>query len=122
MLSSLFGQNGVDTKYQHPKVIPPSYQLYYNTDSTLTYDSTVEKLSKKSKLKYLNNYKEQLKYMAESGLIYFDWQPVDGYLNDLLFKLTPDSLKNEIKTKAFVKKEITNNAMSMPNGHIYIYT
>jgi len=113
-------QNGVRCLYEHPKVIPASYQLFYNTDSITNFDVSSEKLSKKLELKYIINYKQQIKYMAESGLIYFNWQPVDSYLNDLLFKLTPDSLKNKIKAKVFVKKEIANNAVSMPNGHIYI--
>lgn len=82
--------------------------------------STIENLSKKESLKYIKDYTNQLKYFAESGLIYFNWQPVDGYLNDLLYKLIPDSLKNVLDAKIFVKKDITNNAISMPNGHIYI--
>lgn len=120
MASSLQAQNEAHALYKHPKVIPATYQAFYNTDSLVGNTVSFKNLSKKNKLKYLNNYKHQLKYMAESGLIYFDWQPVDKYLNDLLNKLTPDSLKTKIEVKVFVVKDVIYNAMSMPNGHIYI--
>ena len=120
MSFSIRAQNKPHATYQHPKIIPPSFQLFYTTDSVTINDDAVEKLSKKAQLKYINNYKQQLKFWAESGLVYFNWMPVETYLNDLLFKLIPDSLKNKIQPKVFVKKDITNNAMSMPNGHIYI--
>lgn len=120
VISSLCAQNDVCTLYEHPKVIPASHQFFYNTDSIISCDVVLDKLSKKEQVKYITNYKQQIKYMAESGQIYFNWQPVDSYLNDLLHKLTPDSLKNKIESVVFVKKDITNNAISMPNGHIYI--
>jgi len=117
---SLCAQNEKLALYEHPKAIPDSFKLFYNTDSLTVFDVIPEHLSKKEQQQYIYNYKAQLKNFAENGLIYFNWAPVNKYLNDLLLKITPDSLKNKLYSKVFVKRDVTNNAISMPNGHIYI--
>lgn len=116
----MYAQNENIELYKHPKTIPQSYKLFYITDSLTLFDSTIENLSKKEQQQYICNYKEQLRYFAENGLVYFNWKFVNEYLNDLLFDITPDSLKNKLFSKIFVRKDLTNNAISMPNGHIYI--
>ncbi|MBL1233569.1 MAG: M48 family metallopeptidase [Vicingaceae bacterium] len=116
----LFFIEGVtgQTKYEFPNEIPEEYKL-----------NPQEEFKKLSRIRkrgftptHVAKYAEMVSYgkanLLESGVVYFSWSEIEEYLNTVLQKLLPDSIKQI--SKVYLVRDPSYNAFAIHDGSFFV--
>jgi Zn-dependent protease with chaperone function len=105
-------------EYRFPDKLP----AIDNVDANKLYQLLYKKNAKKFKNPINKRYSEAIsfdrKYLTENGFIYLGWDDLESYLNRVLQKILPDSLKNDSLIHVFPSRMTDANACCMGDGSI----
>jgi len=106
--------------YVFPNQIPNTYNI--NADSTfklnlLTTKNITSEIEKKYDFSEMVSYEKKIRFL--SGKVYFDWYEMEGYLNEILQKILPDSLKTHKNIHVYVARDHESNAYATFDGSLY---
>ncbi len=105
--------------YRFPQKVPGSYQF---DPQDIYQEITAAKITGEKK-RDVERYAEMVAYGKEdwfiSGKVYFNWHELEDYLNDILGKLIPDSLKHK-NIHAFPARSSSTNAFAIHDGSFFV--
>ncbi len=103
-------------EYAVPEKIASRYD--FSPDGNHTRLTNYAKLTKKD----FNAFSQTCIYnkynVFISGRVYLEWNEVENYLNAVLTRILPDSLKN--KLHAYPYRSTASNAFTLPDGSIFV--
>lgn len=105
--------------YRFPVVVPAEY--IFNVDSA--YNVLSKRVDRDVSTKNMELYAEQIAYqkyqLFSSGQVYFGWTELEEYLNKVLQKVLPDSLKNDSLLHVYPARIADRNAFTFDDGTIF---
>ncbi|MEP7263180.1 MAG: M48 family metalloprotease [Bacteroidota bacterium] len=105
--------------YQFPSIVPATY--IFDVDSE--YKALCKRTDSEVSTKNMELYSEQIAYqkyhLFSSGQVYFGWTELEEYLNQVLQKVIPDSLKNDSLLHVYPARIADKNAFTFDDGTIF---
>lgn len=116
---TVFAQSAWDSLYIHPKQIPSAYNfdIHKEMDKLSVEDNLG--IKKKTYNRFISSVVSNKRNQIDNGEIYFGWTKAETYLNDILKRLLPDSIKNDQKMYVYLLRDPSLNAYSSYDGSIY---
>ena len=112
-------QNQWDSLYVHPKQIPSAYNFDILKEmEKLSYEDNFG-IKKKTYNRFVSSVVSNKRNQIDNGEIYLGWTKAENYLNDILQKLLPDSIKQDQKMHVYLLRDPSLNAYSSYDGSIY---
>jgi hypothetical protein len=116
--------HGQDAFYK-PKQFPEKIPSQYVFNSLKEYNALMQRPVRGIKSIDYSRYAEEISYGKNesftNGEIYFTWPELEDYLNKVLQKILPDSLKNRKNIHVYPTRNPVTNAVTLPDGSIFFH-
>jgi hypothetical protein len=105
--------------FKNPKSIPQRYVLDYKKeyDDFLKTDQSGLTPDEASRFAEMMSYNKANRFT--SGNLYFGWEELENYLNDVLKKITPEAYRNNPRLHVYPTHETDYNAFAIHDGTFY---
>ncbi|MEM9022812.1 MAG: M48 family metallopeptidase [Bacteroidota bacterium] len=126
MLGSLFVQAQPDVNafrgFSYPDTLPAAYQLdaeQLSEELFRAFPDNLQTTYPRKLLEYADNQAYKVRNFVSGGLLYPGWDSLEVYLNDILARLLPDSLKGDPNMHVYVARIGQPNAYMTSTGHMF---
>jgi len=122
---SLLAQNQAYLGREDTDTIPERFRLESNVVRDHIYAKLPQalKVNGKSDRRCFLYAQEQSVVIAQfisSGALYSDWSELENYLNRILRRIMPESLKGDSTIHLYIAQDGYNNAFMTPSGHMIV--
>lgn len=111
---------GIDVQAQQPINHHMGGNLFANTDTVYAriLNRASKQLNSKSKKYYATYFSTSVRELYENGIILTDMPDLEQYLNDILDRIRPDSIKQQRWIHVYVSGLLSPNAFCLADGSI----
>ena len=115
-----YSQNNIYKPYTIPDTIPSKYIF----DAGFEYKNLIQNRPSFAKKRNFKKFAESvILYKSDlftNGNVYFDFRETEEYVNQVLQKILPDSLKNSKGLSVYIVRDATPNAFTIHDGTIFL--